>query len=81
MSKFVNMAMDILNIKNHITTDELKNEIDVKSVLTDNKISKLNESINNCHTRIDMYIDDMKKNEAVKQIRIDELKELFYKEL
>jgi len=81
MSGFVDMAMELLNIKNHVTIDELKESFDNKHLKILDDINRLNKSINNCHNRIDMQENEIDRLEELKQLKIDELEELFYKEI
>jgi len=81
MSSFKDKALELLNLKNFVSIDEVQKSLDQEVIRIANELKKLNKRIDNIHARIDQKEEEIKDLEMAKQVKLDELNELFYKEL
>lgn len=78
---FTEKAMELLNLKNFISIDEVKKSLDLEVINIANELKLLNKKIDKLHNRIDQKEKEILDLETEKQIKLDELHELFYKDI
>lgn len=81
MSTFKDRALELLNLKNFVSIDEVQQTLDGEIIRIADELKKLNKRIDSIHVRIDKKEDEIKELEMQKQVKLDELHDLFYKEL
>lgn len=78
---FTERAMELLNLKNFVSIDEVKKSLDLEVIKLADELKSLNKKIDKLHNRIDEKEKEILDLEKQKEIKLDELHELFYKEL
>jgi septal ring factor EnvC (AmiA/AmiB activator) len=81
MSSFKDKALELLNLKNFASIDSLQMSLDEEIIRIADELKKLNKRIDNIHVRIDKKEEQLRELEMQKQIKLDEIHELFYKEI
>jgi len=81
MSSFKNRALELLNLKNFVSIDEVQKSLDSEVIRVAEELKKINKRIDSIHNRIDMKEEELKDLEIAKQVKLDEIHELFYKEI
>lgn len=81
MSTFKDRALELLNLKNFVSIDEVQQTLDGEIIRIADELKKLNKRIDGLYIRIDRSDKEIKELEMQKQVKLDELHDLFYKEL